>query len=37
VSDYRSLHGKEGVDGSNPSEGLKKQLQIEGFLGLLVV
>ena len=31
------LHGKEGVDGSSPSEGLEKPLQISGFLCLCVV
>lgn len=30
------IHGKEGVDGSNPSEGLKKPLQNGVFLRLLV-
>jgi hypothetical protein len=30
------VHGKEGVDGSSPSEGLKKSLQIGDFSGVLV-
>ena len=30
------VHGKEGVDGSSPSEGLKNPLQISGFFMLLV-
>src|SRR5215216_3529763 len=30
------FHGKEGVDGSSPSEGLKKSLQNEGFTATLV-
>jgi hypothetical protein len=32
----RNLHGKEGVDGSSPSEGLKKSLQIGDLFGVLV-
>jgi hypothetical protein len=31
-----SFHGKEGVDGSSPSEGLKKPLLIGGFLFVFV-
>ena len=30
-------HGKEGVDGSSPSEGLKNPLEMQGFLTLFVV
>jgi hypothetical protein len=31
------LHGKEGVDGSSPSEGFAKPPQMSGFLRLFVV
>ena len=31
------LDGKEGVDGSSPSEGFKKPQHISGFLSMLVV
>ena len=31
------LDGKEGVDGSSPSEGLKNPLEMQGFLTLFVV
>jgi hypothetical protein len=30
------LHGKEGVSGSSPEEGLKKALQISGSFSVLV-
>jgi hypothetical protein len=31
-----NFHGKEGVDGSSPSEGFEKPPQIESFLALFV-
>jgi hypothetical protein len=31
-----NFHGKEGVDGSSPSEGFKKPLQVGSFLALFV-
>jgi hypothetical protein len=31
-----TFDGKEGVDGSSPSEGLRKPLQMSGFLGMFV-
>ena len=32
----QNLHGKEGVDGSSPSEGFDKPLQIGAFFSLFV-
>src|ERR1041385_8535496 len=34
VASAQILHGKEGVDGSSPSEGLKNSLQIGNFRAL---